>query len=171
MARINLTIPDQLYERLERLRDRVNVSKVCAIALARELDMLENATSTVVDSKVQRLVQRILRQREIHNRWYLRGKQDGEVWAVDRASVEELRLMDKEWDDESVADLDSLDEFGSDSDEYPTLNAAELLDRWAKSDRKDGIAPDCTDADKKAYVLGWYHSARDLWRSAKSELE
>ena len=33
LARLNLTIPDPLYERLERLRDRVNVSKVCAIAL------------------------------------------------------------------------------------------------------------------------------------------
>jgi hypothetical protein len=33
MARMNISIPDPLYERLDRLRDRVNASKVCASAL------------------------------------------------------------------------------------------------------------------------------------------
>jgi len=45
LARINLTLPDPLYERLERFRDRVNVSKVCALALTKELDMIEGTAA------------------------------------------------------------------------------------------------------------------------------
>ena len=41
MARMNISIPDPLYARLDRLRDRVNASKVCAGALEKELDMIE----------------------------------------------------------------------------------------------------------------------------------
>jgi hypothetical protein len=169
MARINLTIPDPLYHRLERLRDRVNVSKVCAVALAKELDMLENTAQTQADSKVQRLVQRVLREREARDRWYLRGRQDGEAWAMDRASVDELNLMEEDWDEDDIPELDSLDEI--DPDEYPSFNAKELLDRWVQADRKEGAIVQKSEVDWRAYVLGWYHGARDLWKKAKSALE
>lgn len=43
MARTTISLPDSLTERLERVRDRVNMSKVCAAALERECDMLEMA--------------------------------------------------------------------------------------------------------------------------------
>ncbi len=169
MARINLTIPDPLYNRLERLRDRVNVSKVCANALAKELDMLENTAQTQDDAKVQRLVQRFLRARETRDRWYLRGKQDGDAWAMDRASVDELKKMEEDWEDDAIPHLDSLDEI--DSDHYPTLNAQELLDRWVREDRKEGASLNSSEVDWHAYLLGWYHGARDLWRRAKPALE
>jgi hypothetical protein len=168
VARINLTIPDSLYERLELVRDRVNVSKVCATALAKELDMLDTTTSAPEDQRVQRLVQRVLRQRENRDRWYLRGKQDGADWAADRASVDELGMMDEQWSDESIAECSELDEI--DEDEYPTLNAQELLDKWIATDRKDSIHVRDADVDWHAYLQGWFHGARDLWRNAKPAL-
>jgi hypothetical protein len=94
VARINWTIPDPLYERLEHLRDRVNVSKVCAVALAKELDMLENVTMPAENQMMLRLV---LRLRENQDHWYLRGKQDGMEWAADRAAMDELHYLDEYW--------------------------------------------------------------------------
>lgn len=166
MARLNLTIPDSLYNRLERLRDRVNVSKVCAVALAKELDMLEGTTlegttPDAVNAKVSRMVQRL-------GRWYPRGRQDGEEWAIERATIDELNKMEEDWDDDTVKDMDELDDI--DEDDFPTLNVRDQLKRWMIKDKEEGIH-EHGDADWRAYLRGWYHGARDLWEQAKPSLE
>ena len=94
MARLNLSVPDPLYERLDRLRDRVNASRVCAAALERELDAVEGRVSADNEEKIVRLLERLQGKRD---RWYQRGWQDGEAWAVDTASASELRLVGDEW--------------------------------------------------------------------------
>jgi hypothetical protein len=178
VARLNLTIPDPLYERLERLRDRVNVSKVCALALEKELVMLEGTAAAAAvpgDAKVQRLVQRFLRQRQAKERWHQRGRHDGEQWAVERASLEELRRVGEEWDEEQIADAESLDEV-IDRDEFPTLDARELLQRWAAADRSESgqearEAAAEVEVDWRAYLQGWHQGARELWRAAKPVLQ
>jgi hypothetical protein len=86
MARMNISIPDPLYERLDRLRDRVNASKVCASALEKELDMIEGRPS-LADPDIEQLVQRLQGTRE---RWYERGREDGKRWAVQTATREQL---------------------------------------------------------------------------------
>jgi len=160
MARLNLTIPDSLYERLERLRDRVNVSKVCAVALAKELDMLEG-TAPATDGKVTRMVQRL-------GRWYPRGRQDGEEWAIERATIDELVKMEEDWDDDTVKDMGELDDI--DEDEFPTLDVRDRLKRWILRDKEEG-GHEPGGADWRAYLRGWYHGARDLWEQAKPSLD
>jgi hypothetical protein len=169
VARLNLTIPDQLYERLERLRDRVNVSKVCAVALAKELDMLETTSASGTDVKVQRLVQRLLRQRDDRERWYQRGRHDGETWAIELATPDELRMVSEEWNDESIADYEEMDDFIG--DDFSTLNVTKRLAYWATSDRTDASQQAAEESDWRAYLQGWYHGVRDLWEAAKSALE
>jgi post-segregation antitoxin (ccd killing protein) len=170
MARLNLTIPDPLYDRLEHLRDRVNVSKVCAVALAKELDMLEGTIATAPndsgEAKVQRLVQRFLRQRETKERWYQYGRQDGEDWAVERATIEELQRVGEKWD-EGILEIDELDEL-DDPDEYPTLNVREMLRRRTMADRADGGGNE--EPDWRAYLEGWFHGVQKLWVAARSSL-
>ena len=41
MARLNLTVPDDLFERLEKHRDRLNMSRVCANALEKKVVEIE----------------------------------------------------------------------------------------------------------------------------------
>lgn len=89
MARLNITIPDVLYARLEQLRDRINLSKVCAIALEKEVTMLEGQPN-ITDPRIARLVQRLQSTRE---RWYQRGYDDGIQWAVELATREELQSV------------------------------------------------------------------------------
>jgi len=43
--RINITIPDELVERIKKFRKgilEINISKICAKAIKKELDKLEN---------------------------------------------------------------------------------------------------------------------------------
>jgi hypothetical protein len=88
MARLNITIPDVLYARLEQLRDRINLSKVCATALEKEVTMLEG--QPITDPRIARLLQRLQGARE---RWYQRGYEDGIQWAVDLATRDELQSV------------------------------------------------------------------------------
>lgn len=131
--------------------------------------MLEGTAAVSGDAKVQRLVQRFLRQREAKQRWYQRGRHDGEQWAIERASLEELRQVAEEWDEEHITHCESLDEVFEEED-YPTLNARELLKRWTSADRSE-TAQEAVEVDWRTYLQGWYHSARDLWSAAKSVLQ
>lgn len=87
MARLNITLPDMLYARLEQLRDRINLSKVCALALEKEVMMLEGQPN-ITDPRIARLLQRLQSTRE---RWRQRGSEDGLQWAVELATRDELQ--------------------------------------------------------------------------------
>jgi ribosome modulation factor len=87
MARLNITVPDALYARLEQLRDRINLSKVCASALEKEVIMLEGHPP-ISDPRIARLLQRLQSARE---RWHQHGYEDGIGWAVDLATRDELQ--------------------------------------------------------------------------------
>ena len=87
MARLNITVPDALYARLEELRDRINLSKVCALALEKEVTMLEGQPN-ISDPRIARLLQRLQSTRE---RWHQRGYEDGIQWAVELATRDELQ--------------------------------------------------------------------------------
>ena len=89
MARLNITLPDMLYARLEQLRDRINLSKVCALALEKEVTMLEGQPN-ITDPRIARLLQRLQSTRE---RWHQRGSEDGLQWAVELATREELQSV------------------------------------------------------------------------------
>src|SRR5581483_7385310 len=89
MARLNITIPDVLYARLEQLRDRINLSKVCATALEKEVTMLEGQPP-ITDPRIAQLLQRLQSTRE---RWHQRGYEDGIQWAVDLATRDELQRV------------------------------------------------------------------------------
>jgi hypothetical protein len=89
MARLNITLPDMLYARLEQLRDRINLSKVCALALEKEVMMLEGQPN-ITDPRIARLLQRLQSTRE---RWHQRGSEDGLQWAVELATRDELQSV------------------------------------------------------------------------------
>jgi hypothetical protein len=59
VARINLTLPDNLYNRYVRFKNRINVSGILQEALEVELDMVERGKycSTSPDTQPERLRQ------------------------------------------------------------------------------------------------------------------
>ena len=129
--------------------------------------MAEGTTETVGGDKVQRLVERFLRQRVAQEIWYRRGRQDGETWAIERASLEELRMMAEEMPEGAAQELDALSEI--DPGLYPSVNARQLLDDWERADQmKEGQEE--MEPDWRAYLQGWQHACCDLWRAAKPSL-
>lgn len=160
MARLNISLPDALYARLERLRDRLNASRVCAVALEKELDMVEGRppAAGVTETQLDRLVERL---RSARDRWYQRGRQDGAAWAVERATVAELEHVAEEWEDSTdPSDFD----YGQ-GDMPDSFELDEALERW------DGYETLEEDAHLKgSYVRGWFHAVREVWRAAKPRL-
>ena len=152
MARMNISIPDPLYERLDRLRDRVNASKVCAIALEKELDMIEGRTAPA-DPDIEQLVQRLLSSRE---RWYERGREDGKRWAVSEATREQLYQAADELegeDGEELADAvrrrhQYLRRF------FGSYDFRAAVERWSRSDRGDQVSPAAAEAPEWSATRG-----------------
>lgn len=84
--RVNISIPDALHERVERVRERLNVSKVCTRALEREVDMIE-ARPSMIDPTIAQLVERLKGSTQ---RWYDHGHEDGTRWGTEKAKRSEL---------------------------------------------------------------------------------
>jgi hypothetical protein len=135
MARMNISIPDPLYERLDRLRDRVNASKVCASALEKELDMIEGRTAPA-DPDIEQLVQRLLGSRE---RWYDRGREDGKRWAVGGATREQLYQAADELEGEDGEELaHAVRRRGHQMRKiFGSYDFRAAVERWAIADRAD----------------------------------
>lgn len=168
MARLNISIPDPLYGRLDRLRDRVNASKVCAVALEKELDMVEGRTvvMSVDDSKVERLLDRLRQQQSETDSWFQRGREDGETWVLELATASELEFLEHSWSWVEHAPL-------------PDVEKAESQDGWEESlpesfEKGRAVLSDGSLEHeprlKAAYVRGWYRSAHQLWQVAKQRL-
>ena len=200
MARMNISVPDPLYERLDRLRDRVNASKVCASALEKELDMIEGRTAPA-DPDIERLVQRLLGSRE---RWYDRGREDGKRWAVSEATREQLYKAADELQGEDGEELAHQVRrrqhqlrrvFGA----YDFHKAVE---RWATVDQDDDRPIGATaatrsateldegddgdvdhddrgrpvpgihpDVDLASYMEGWRDVLQELWKAVSARLK
>ncbi|MGH2354774.1 MAG: hypothetical protein ACRDJN_24460 [Chloroflexota bacterium] len=172
MARLNISIPDPLYERLDRQRDRINASKVCAAALEKELDMVEGQTlvSDVDRSKVERLVERLQRHQTERDRWYRQGRQDGETWAMETAALDDLRKVEKLWDEaitEGEADYNKgdVESWESELSDCVGVDLDQALSKW---EGHEAVRRNWTL--KRAYLRGWQLSVHELWTQARPQL-
>jgi hypothetical protein len=166
VARINLTIPDPLYERLDRLRDRVNVSKVCAIALAKELDMVEGNATLVANPKAQRMIERLQGMKARKDRWFQQGYEDGENWAAELAEPSEIRSVLDEWD------LDEDERYKINDVEFPeSFDQKAAIKHWIEAEAhetgsKAGGPGTLSETEQDAYLRGWNAAIRDIWKAA-----
>jgi hypothetical protein len=188
MARLNISIPDALHARLDRVRERVNVSRVCADALEKEIDMLE-ARPSIADPTVAQLMQRLKGARE---QWYERGHEDGKQWGVERATRDNLVTVAEELarcDGRKLA-VSLKDPVGYEEPELPLLpgfpgGLHALRERkkvWLLRDFGLEREPARGDpeyapfnaafdkADDGAYLEGWRDALLELWRAVKPAL-
>jgi hypothetical protein len=162
MARRNISIPDELDQRLDRHRDRINASRVCAIALERELDMIEEQTRPleVDESQVEQLLERLLQQRDEKEKWYSRGRRDGEAWTQETATLNELHHFDEHW---SGLEGMTVDDFNPDDLEGWIV---ELLPKEFRSNDLRQLPTDL----QGAYIFGWREGVTNLWRVVRTRL-
>jgi hypothetical protein len=184
MARLNITIPDTLYERLEQARDRLNISKTCATALEKELTMLEGRRP-ITDPRIAQLLQRLQGDRE---RWYQRGYEDATQWAVETATRGELSSIATEmanWDGSRL-----VQEFHDEQRRKPRLSPlifpssfhfTDRLDAWVAKDVQASDVLMCEEAnrlnkaraevDEAAYLVGWRDSIKEIWQTISPALQ
>jgi hypothetical protein len=184
MARLNITIPEPLYERLEQVRDRLNISKICANALEKELTMLEGRRP-ITDPRIAQLLHRLQETRE---RWYQCGYEDATQWAVETATRGELSSIATkmaDWDGPRLAG-----EFHDEQQRKPRLvplvfpssfHFADRFDAWAADDAKaDNVVMGeeterfnkaRAEVDEAAYFVGWRDSIKDIWQTISPVLQ
>jgi hypothetical protein len=145
MARLNITVPDELYERVERWRDRINLSRICKEAIARELDKLEQVPDEV--RSMHEALTRLGREKAKADRVSFRqGVFDGLEWA---RGAEYAQL--KRWGERAGSGA---------SEEALRSPAAE-----AASKHKDDPA-----WDARPYADGWMAGVQQFWQRARTNL-
>ena len=69
MARTTISIPDRLAERLEPLKDHINVSEICQRALEARIETYERIAALSEEDVMEKLVQRLKIQKQESTQW------------------------------------------------------------------------------------------------------
>ncbi len=146
LARLNITVPDALYDRIEKWRDRLNLSRVCQEAISRELDKIEEipAEVRIMNEALSRLGQQ---KAKADRSSFRKGVYDGLEWARqgDYASL-------KRWGEQAVT--------------------AELIEQALRGPAARTAAAHRDDPtwEPKPYGEGWSAGVRQFWERAKSRI-
>ncbi len=190
-VRLSVTIPSTLHERLEGMRDRVNVSRVCTVALEKELDMLE-ARPAIADPKIAQLVERLKGSTQ---RWYDHGHEDGMQWGVEkarRADLQDAATTFRMYDGRELFEPYLQGPENNDNEEkggaaYALPGVDNLADReklwvaldlgmegepsWGEDrDARARFDAAYADVDDAAYLEGWRDALVELWSAVAPAL-
>lgn len=146
MARLNITIPDELYAALEMWRGRINISRVCQEAIAKELAKLQDLPRQAAE--LETLVDRLREEKATADRaFFAQGVSDGIAWARG-ASYQELRLRgERDQPDWRV------------QDSWP-----DALRRSARRYASDPVF------DEETYAKGWLAGVAEVWQRVKDKV-
>ena len=152
VKRLNITVPDELSERLEPLRERMNISRICATAIEREVKALEAVPQEVQD--LATLIARLRNEKvESEQQDRKQGFEQGVIYAQ-QSNYAELMIY---------ADV-----------------AAEAK-AWRHGDYDfdlpDGVLDDMREAmqdslviDALTYKQGWLEGMMAVWKKIKKAL-
>ena len=146
MARLNITIPDELYAALELWRGRINISKVCQEAIAKELAKLQDLPRQAVE--LETLVERLRDEKTRADKaFFAQGVSDAIAWTRG-APYQELRLCG---------------EYGEPAGRAP--------DRWPGALQR-ALRRHASDAtfDEAAYAEGWLAGVAEVWQRVKDKV-
>jgi hypothetical protein len=143
MARLTVSVPQALHDRLDRWRDNINISRICQEALERELRRLEELPGDAV--ALGDMVRRLSKEKADGDRqWFSQGVADGMTWARGAGYVD-LRATAA----------------GSPS---ATAAAKTALQRGAAAHNSN------PGFDTDSYESGWRFAAAEIWRRVEPKL-
>ncbi|MGQ0523096.1 MAG: hypothetical protein ACT4P8_05485 [Betaproteobacteria bacterium] len=146
MARLNITISDELYNRIERWRDRINLSRICQDAIAREMEKLELVPEDV--REMQKALSRLGEQKaKVERSCFRKGVYDGLEWARE-------------------ADYAVLKRWG----EQPPDGAVWEGVLQGPASEKVAAHRDADDWHAQPYAEGWMAGVQQFWNRAKRRL-
>ena len=155
MARISISIPDKLMERLEPIKDNINISRLCREALEQRLKAFERAARR--DGDVLDLDSLVLRLREEKDASGVQfedvGRQNAVAWLNTVSYVEFKNVAEA---------LDS-----SNTDRYKLPRAAF---RGMREDMAEANAG-CEGDQAVTYKTAWLDHVRSVWAQIVDRLE
>ncbi len=154
--RITVTIPRTLYQRLQVVKESLNVSGICQEAIERAVN-LEEIKMKALSTK-EKVIERLrLERQKSEEDWFEHGKTDGLRVAENLSydNFEELCDLYQHKDDLERADCwVSLRQFPEDCQD------------WLK-DQMDEYSP---KPNEQSYLAGWIDGVTDFWDEIQGEI-
>lgn len=147
--RINITVPNDLHERLQAVRDDINISRICQEAIEQAVILKEIKMKTL--SSKEKVIERLRLERQKNEQeWFNYGKTDGLSDAED-LSYEDFEHLEKLYKERDEVMLNQLDD---DLREW-------LEEKMSNFDQRP---------NKKVYLNGWIEGVVEFWDEIKDEI-
>ncbi len=178
MPQVTIYVPQDLAEALDRQRERLNVSQVCAQALRKEVGKMEAATDvpSVVDvagssaapeppspepvDEMQALIERLRRQKQRsleHADEVERARTRAEGW-LKKAHYEQIKRFG-EWEPAGDPDRFYAESFRL------TPHEEEVTRDWGRQRTRD-----CLSFSFAAYRRAWHQHVRAFWHQVEDQI-
>ncbi len=161
--RQNITIPDGLGDRLEKVKQRINVSRVCQEALERAVDREEFLNKGA--EEMEAVIERLKSEKDEYNeRFEKDGFEDG---YTDAKGMNYEELQDLGDDLRAIANEPHL-EWGAES-----VCRSLAWDNWLKDemrDREDCVRERGEGFDQEHYLIGWLKGVAEFWAEVEEQL-
>lgn len=152
MARMNISIPEELRQQMNAMSDR-NWSDIARSAFDREVRKSKNIEVQDKDA----IVARLKAEHEEHQQYEVEaGHRDGAEWAAKMAGLAELRFI-------SDCDSHSADVLFDWNVDETCLKGHHRQEFW------DIAAGREVDEISKAYVEGFVQGVTELWKSVRPQ--
>ena len=155
MARISISLPEELMARLEPVKDRLNVSQICREALEGRIGMIEHTKDSYGDSlDLPSLVARLKEERCLaEGRWVELGQRNASEW-LRIASYVELKEISENINGEAIS-------------KYRLPHSA------FKTMKKDmvGVEHGLEGPAAAGYKTAWLDRVKDIWTQVKDQVE
>ena len=154
--KVTVSIPDMLYEKMERWRRSFNLSKMFQEAVAEAIQKKEDFQKRIQeDLDLSEVIERLRQEKaQSEGDFQESGKHDGVLWAKSAGYDDIMYAL--AWDDVDSAATD------------PVLGHyfCEKIDKSKLMDMEDGRVNEYT----RIYISGWKKGLGEFWDAVKDKL-
>ena len=155
--RINISVPDELYEKIQAFKDRLNISKLCQNAILRavKLEELRNQTRREID----KLAASFNKEREEYGQKF---QEEGFKDGTRDAFRTDFQWMYTIWTHRDAEPPEKLCEMGATKETTEKVESQHL-----KADLDFFL---CFDHVKDLYFKGWLEGFLDVWERVSQKM-
>ena len=145
--RINITLSDELHERLKPFKDTLNISAICQIAVDTVISF-EEAKAKAMSKRAKTIVGLRQDAKNVHDEWFQLGKKDALTFGGDINY-------------ESFVEVEGFEGGEKEAIELASDSCGWMME-WAEDDVPQKWQP--------KYFLGLIEGAKEFWLDIKDEV-
>ena len=164
--RINISIPDDLYERLSHVKDKLNISKLCQEAIKHAVRVEEVRAKAMED--IESLVERLKEEELQYGKKYI--DEGFECGVKDAFGLSLDDLLHVAFNKEMESDLDDIPFLpSSKTTKIYEAKVGAIDGEWHMIvDEKPGIGWMLDSA--RYFICGWHNGVNHIWEKVKGDL-